>query len=503
MVECIRIYLLTGERGTIMKCKFCLAEIEEDVTVCPVCGKELTEADQAPAEETVAEETAEEVVAEETAEEVAEEIGEVEETEELPAEPQKKGKGLKVALAVTGLVLLGAILAGAVLHFMGVIDAKRMLGIGVKNDIFNKLSYTVDNEKAEKNAEKVVATLGNQKLTNAELQAHYWMSVYDFLEYYGSYASYMGLDTSKPLDEQVYDKETGKTYQQWFLENALESWHRYATLAQLADDAGFTLSDEQQAQLDALPDSIKKMAEENGYTDVEKFVDEQFYPGSSLAGYLSYNTITWKAVCYYEELYENMLPNSAEVEAYYTEHEAEFIENGMSKEDGLYYDVRHILVPIEGEAADVDGVPTYTDQQWEDCLAKAQKVLDDFLADGGSEELFAQLAKEKSADPGSAENGGLYTKLTKDTDFIEKFKNWYLEEGRKVGDTGIVQNTLSSTQGYHVMYLSKTYPIWEYETESAVLAEKTDAMLQEAESKWPANIEYKKIVLGQIDNSVS
>ena len=38
MVECIRIYLLTGERGTIMKCKFCLAEIEEDVTICPVCG---------------------------------------------------------------------------------------------------------------------------------------------------------------------------------------------------------------------------------------------------------------------------------------------------------------------------------------------------------------------------------------------------------------------------------------------------------------------------------
>lgn len=484
-----------------MKCKYCLAEIEEDVTVCPLCGKNLTEAEETPVEETVAEETAEEIT-EETAEEI-EEVEESEETEEeeISADPKKKGKGLKIALAVTGLVLLGAILTGAVLHFMNIIDAKRLLGIGVKNDIFNKLSYTVENGKAEKKSEVVIATLGNQKLTNAELQAHYWMSVYDFLDYYGSYVSYMGLDTSKPLDEQIYDKETGKTYQQWFLENALESWRRYAVLAQMADETGFTFTAEQQAKLDGLPESVKKMAEENGYTDVEKFIDEKFYPGSSLAGYLSYNAVTWKAVCYYDVLYESLLPDSAEVEAYYTAHEAEFVENKQSKDDGMYYDVRHILVPIDGEAGDVDGVPTYTDKQWEECLTKAQNILNDFLADGGTEELFAQRAQEVSADPGSAENGGLYTQLTKDTDFIENFKNWYLEEGRKVGDTGIVQNTQSSTQGYHIMYLSKTYPIWEYEAESGVLSEKTDKMLQEAEEKWPVNIEYKKIVLGQVENS--
>lgn len=471
-----------------MKCKYCLAEIEEGVTVCPLCGKELTEAEETPAEE-IAEATAE---AEETVEEAV--------AEETPAKPKKK-KGLKIALAAISLALLGAILTGAVLHFMNVIDVKRMLGIGVKNDIFNKLSYTVDNEKAEKKAEDVIATLGNQKLTNAELQAHYWTSVYDFLNYYGSYISYMGLDTSKPLDEQVYDKETGKTYQQWFLENALESWRRYAVLAQKADEAGFTLTAEQQKQLDELPASVQKMAQENGYTDVEKFIDEKFYPGSSLAGYLGYNAITWKAVCYYDTLHETLLPNSAEVEAYYTAHEAEFIENKISKDDGLYYDVRHILIPIDGEATDVDGVPTYTDKQWEECLLTAQSILDDFLEDGGTEELFAERAKETSADPGSANNGGLYPRLTKDYGFIKDFENWYLEEGRKPGDTGIVKNTESSTQGYHIMYFSKSYPIWEYEAESGALSEKTENMLKEAEEKWPMAVEYKKIVLGQVQTS--
>ncbi|MBR2936952.1 MAG: peptidylprolyl isomerase [Oscillospiraceae bacterium] len=476
-----------------MKCKFCFAELEEGVTVCPLCGKELTEPEEIPAEESVAEETVEEI-------EETEEV-EATESEEIPAETKKKGKGLKIALAVTGLVLLGAILAGAVLHFMDVIDTKRLLGIGVKNDIFNKTSYTVDNEKAEEKSEVVVATMGNQKLTNSELQAHYWMTVYDFLDYYGSYVSYMGLDTSKPLDEQIYDQETGKTYQQWFLENAIESWRRYATLVQMAEEAGHVLTPEQQAELDALPESIQKMAQENGYTDVEKFVDEQFYPGSSLAGYLNYNALTWKAICYYDVLYESLLPNSAEVEAYYAQHEQEFKEKKFSKEDGLYYDVRHILIPIDGEAGDVDGVPTYTDEQWAQCLAKAQKALDDFKADNGDEAAFAQLAKEISADPGSAQDGGLYTHLTKDTNFIADFKNWYMEEGRKPGDTGIVKNTESTTKGYHIMYFSGATPIWEYETESAVLTEKTNAMLLEAENKWPTTIEYKKVVLGQINMS--
>ena len=37
-----------------MKCKFCLAEIEDNVTVCPLCGKELTEAEETPVEEVAA-----------------------------------------------------------------------------------------------------------------------------------------------------------------------------------------------------------------------------------------------------------------------------------------------------------------------------------------------------------------------------------------------------------------------------------------------------------------
>ena len=40
-------------------------------------------------------------------------------------------------------------------------------------------------ETAQKQADKVVATIGNEKLTNAQLQIYYWTQVYDFISNYG------------------------------------------------------------------------------------------------------------------------------------------------------------------------------------------------------------------------------------------------------------------------------------------------------------------------------
>ena len=476
-----------------MICKFCFAELEDGVTVCPVCGKDLTE--EAPAEETVAEEITES--AEETAEETAEE-----ETEELPAEPKKKGRGWKIALAVVGAVVLAVVLVGAVLHFMG-LGGKVVhnLKFWRANDINYKLSYTVKETTAEKKADTVVATLGNHTLTNGELQAYYWMNVYEFLDYYGYYLSMMGVDITKPLSDQVYDEKTGETYQQMFLSNALQDWRTYTTLVQMSEEANFTLSEDQQAYLTDVEEQLKKMAEEYKYADVEAFIDKEMFPGSSLAHYMQYVKTNHVGLSYYDTLYEGLMPTEQEIETYYTAHEAELKEKKFGKDAGNYYGVRHILVEIKGGTEGTDGTKTYTDAEWEACRAEAQKLLDDFLANDPTEEKFAQLAMEHSKDPGSAGNGGLYSQLTKDYGFIKDFENWYVDESRKVGDTGLVKNTESSVQGYHIMYFASSVPIWRYETQSAVLSERTTTMLEEAKAKWPMEVNYKNIVLGNVDLS--
>ena len=435
-------------------------------------------------------------------EEVIDTIGGDNETEETSVKEKKnpfawlKSRVFKKTMAIIGVVLLALVLAGAIINFMGY---GKILWHNMKfwrlNDINYRLSYTVDNTKAEKKKDIVVATYGNQKLTNGELQAHYWSAVYEYVNYiYSGYTGDTTLDITKPLSEQYYG-DTGKTYEQWFLELALTTWKNYAVIVQMAEDAGFQLSAEEQAELATFETEFQSVMTEYQYTDAEKFIDEQFFPGCSYEQYLKYNKMNYTAAIYYNYLYTSINPSQEDLEAYYTAHEAEFVENQVDKSAGKYYDVRHILVGIQGGTNDKD---EYGDDQWAICLEQAQKLLDDFLANEPSNEKFAELAFQNSVDPGSAENGGLYTELTKDTPFIDDFKNWYLDEARQPGDTGLVKNAESSTQGYHIMYFVGSVPIWEREAEVAILGENADKKIAEAEEKYTLDVNYKKIVISTV-----
>ena len=80
---------------------------------------------------------------------------------------------------------------------------------------------------------------------------------------------------------------------------------------------------------------------------------------------------------------------------------------------------------------------------------KAEAILKEWTEGDATEESFAALATEKTTDPGSKETGGLYEGVYPGQ-MVTAFNDWCFEEGRKVGDTGIVQ----TDYGYHVMYFS-------------------------------------------------
>ena len=458
-----------------MNCKFCNAELPEEVTLCPECGKEnLEELPEETAVEFVEEtQTVEE--AENQEETAADTETVLEESNEEPvAAPKQKPKVWLIVLAVIGAVALLGVLAGAV--FFG-------LKAGKKAE-----SYTVSAEKADAVRDTVVATLGDQELTNSALQVYYWQAANEFYNTYGYYLDASTLDFSKPLDSQIFDETTNQTWQQYFLEGALTSWSRYASLCMEAKENGYELPEDMVAYMEELPSQLDEMAVSYGYESAKAMLETDMSAVCDEAGYLSYVQTNMIASQYLDAIYEELVPTMEEIEAYYTEHEAELNEQGIAKDGSITVDARHILICPE----DAEGNVTYSDEEWETCRAKAQEILDQWKAEGATEELFAQYAMEYTEDPGSMESGGLYTDIYVGQ-MVEPFEDWCFDESRAYGDTGLVQ----TTYGYHIMYFVESREVWISSVSDTILYERSMELVNNAAAKWPADINYKKIAIGE------
>ena len=114
--------------------------------------------------------------------------------------------------------------------------------------------------------------------------------------------------------------------------------------------------------------------------------------------------------------------------------------------------VRHILVKFEGGTTDKDKNTVYSDAEKAKAKEEAEKLLKEWMDGKATEESFGELANAKSDDNnGKVTNGGLYEDIYQGQ-MVEAFENWCFAEGRKTGDTGIVE----TEYGYHVMYYSST-----------------------------------------------
>ena len=152
-------------------------------------------------------------------------------------------------------------------------------------------------------------------------------------------------------------------------------------------------------------------------------------------------------------------------------------------------DVRHILVPFKGGKADANGNKTYSDEEKAAAKKEAEDLLQQWKDGKATEESFSELATEKSTDPGSKENGGLYEDVYPGQ-MVPTFNDWCFDESRKAGDTGIVE----TSYGYHVMFYSgdseTTYR--SYLIKSALFTEKMDAWYKETLDSYTAEISNAK-----------
>ena len=489
------------------KCKFCQAELAENGKFCPVCGKNNAE-EELSAEQTAAAVTeAVEVPAETVSEEKTEAVPEIKEG--------SKATPGKIALAVAAVVVLLGVLIALILSGQsskakdGTIAseadptatetaeatvAATHPADGNPDDVTCKGTYTVTDEEAAANKDVIVATMGDNQLTNGQLQVYYWSMVNSYLSSeYGYYMMYYGvLDYTQPLDTQMSVEDETITWQQYFLNEALNYWQLNQAMALEAEAAGLEMEEENREYLDTLETSLNETAAYYGMESVDELLLHNVGPGAGLEEFSYFQELYYLGKPYYDAEVAKLVPTAEELEAYFTEHEEDYVSAGVTR-DGKYVDVRHILITPEGGTTDDSGNTTYSDEEWAACEAKAQEILDAWLAGEATEDSFAALANEHSADPGSNTIGGLYEDVY-EGQMVEPFETWCFDEARLVGDTGLVK----TTYGYHVMYFVGSSPIWESYAESDWVGEKTNALIDGLAEKYPIEVDYSAVTLGYV-----
>ena len=466
-----------------------------------------------PAEETVqAEETA---AAEETApaaeEAAAEEVSAPAE-EAVPAEEpkpeEKKATPGKMALVIGAIVVVIAVIVALLMGGTEIPPAAETAPAettepaptipadGNPDDETCKGTYTVTDEEAAANADAVVATIGEYTLTNGQLQAFYWMQVQNFLSSdYGSYMMYYGvLDYTQPLDMQVCAMTGSGTWQQFFLKEALTTWQNYCALAEAAQNAELTLSEEEQAFLDSMEENLQANAEYYGLESAEELLKYNIGAGADLEDYAYFQNLMMQGNKFYDAEVAKMVPTAEELEAFFAEHEAEYVESGITKDGGTYVDVRHVLFTPQGGTTDESGATVYSEEEWAACEAEAQNVLNAWTQGECDEESFAAMANTYSQDPGSNTNGGLYEDVQQGQ-MVAEFDAWCFDEKREPGHYGMVK----TTYGYHLMYFVDSTPIWEYYARQDLVAEQTSAMMAQLTESHPMDVDYSAITLGYVN----
>jgi len=450
-----------------MKCKFCGAELEENVTVCPACGEITGEAPDTM--ENVGNPSIEELV------------------EETAPEAKKKCFPVKAAIAIGCCAALLFGLVALVLSSAGFFEQK-------ESNVQLKESYSVTDEEAAAAADRVIATIGNKKLTNGTLQIFYWGQVFDFLSENSYYLSYLGMDFTKPLDQQYYAEAQGQTWQHYFLDRSIAAWNRYQLLCMMAQEDGFVLSEDIQSYLDGLEQSLKDMAAAYEVESAEELLHGDFGPGCGIEDYRNYLTLYYLGYEYFLQEFEKLDPTEDEIKTYFEENAEQFEQQGITEEAGSMVDVRHILIQPEGCEKDEYGYVIATDDQWEACRQEAQAILDGWLNGDATEAAFAALANQHSVDGGSNTNGGLYTEVMPG-DMVETFDAWCFDENRKSGDSGLVKSEF----GYHIMYFVDSQEIWYTYAKSTLISDLMNQRIEEFAADHEMVVDYSKIALGVVD----
>ncbi len=270
----------------------------------------------------------------------------------------------------------------------------------------------------------------NFTVTAGMLSYSLYDTYYYYVNYYGesNLIYYLGIDASKPLDEQYYDKEKGVTWFDVFLDDALNNGFVNALpLCEAALADGVELTELDKKFIETEIEEVASMAAEDGMT-FEEYVEKIYGEGvteedirKSLEIYRLANKKLYKD-------YETATASSDEIDAY-------------AAKDPDYYlcrDVKYFTLTYANDTEKNPLIKAYAEKLK---AATSEEEFEALVADYKYQEFCVDEYKENEV---PASKSAFYQNTTEDESKTE-LEKWIFAEDTVKGSTYIEETTTLCT----------------------------------------------------------
>ncbi len=275
----------------------------------------------------------------------------------------------------------------------------------------------------------VALTVGDHEISNAELSYFYMSAINNFNSSYGSYAAMLGLDTSKPLNEQTVSSDSDLTWADDFLNTAKDNARSIYAIADAAEAAGFTLSEDELAEIDSTMSNAKMYATLYGYSSTKDFLKAQYGNGATEESYKQYVTLNTLANAYYNSYSSSLTYTDADLRAAESEN--------YNKYSSFTYNTYYLAVSkyqTDEVDADSDEAVNAAKEAADSLVGEDIATVEDFDA------AIAALDVNRDTEASStAYTDQLYSSVS------ATVRDWVTSSDRKQGDKTVIASTSTST----------------------------------------------------------
>ena len=288
----------------------------------------------------------------------------------------------------------------------------------------------------------IAAITGEHQLNS--VQMNYYLNDYirNWASSYGEnlslYAGMMGLDVNKPISEQVTNQETGETWADQFLKDAMDKAKSDYALYDKAMAEGFKLSEDEQEALDMSGENMKLYATLNGYSNVNAFLRAMYGYGSDTESFMEYNKVATIAQAYYNKYNDGLKYDDAAIR----EHDNKNPNNYSAFNYVSYYVSTSSY--LTGGTTDDKGNKTYSDAERAAALKKAEEVANALATSTNVEALDKAIAaldinKDKKDAASTKNTSIMYSSLP------SALQSWIADKSRVAGNIASIANESTST----------------------------------------------------------